>query len=49
MYAIGVVSCGVICPYQVSSKTDTGVQAILRFSLSKLNGSNVGITERNDV
>jgi hypothetical protein len=43
MYAVEVASCGMI--YLPSSmRSGKGIQAILRFCISNLNGYNIGIT-----
>jgi hypothetical protein len=42
-----MASCGMI--YNFFTKTDAGVQAILRFSLRNLRGCNVGITDGRDL
>jgi hypothetical protein len=48
MYAVEMASCGMIyLPSFV--KISTGVQAILRFCLRNLRGSNVGITNGRDL
>jgi hypothetical protein len=48
MYAIEIASCSMIY-LQSFMKTVTSIQAILRFGLSNLKGSNAGITNRRDL
>jgi hypothetical protein len=47
-YAVEMTSCGMIS-IPSFMKIGIGVQAILRFCLSKLNGCNVGITDGRDL
>jgi hypothetical protein len=44
MYAVEMVSCGMIC-LPSFMKIDEGVRAILRFFPRNLKGRNVGITD----
>jgi hypothetical protein len=48
MYAVEMASCDMLYA-QSFMKAGTGVQALLRFCLSNLNGFNVGITDGRDL
>jgi hypothetical protein len=48
MYSVQITSCGMIC-LPSFMKIGTGIQAILRFRLSNLNGCNDGITDGRDL
>jgi hypothetical protein len=48
MYTVEMASCGMICLASFM-KTDSGVQAIVRFCLRNFNGCNVGITDGREL
>jgi hypothetical protein len=48
MYAIEMPSCGMIF-LQSFTKIGTGIQAILRFCFSNLNGYNIGIIDGKEL
>jgi hypothetical protein len=48
MYTVEMASCGVIC-LPSFMKTDSGVQAILRFNLRNFNGCNAGINDGREL
>jgi hypothetical protein len=49
VYSVEMLSCGMIFLPSFMKIIGTGVEAILRFSLSNLNDCNVGTTDGNEM